>query len=192
MFFRRKSAKRFIITCASSRVWKYSAVKSLEPPDIYHLSAAVGWLELGDWREADTELRKIASGARTHTDVVEIQLQIYVKAENWDMVALLAKGLCHVNPRMPQFWISLAYATAHRRKGGLLAAKEILIRAQQKLPGEPMIAYNLASYECQLGNPKAARKWLEKAFEAGDSKKLKLMALDDPDLEALWAEISEI
>jgi hypothetical protein len=32
----------------------------------------------------------------------------------------------------------------------------------------------------------------KKAFEMGDSGKQKLMALDDPDLEPLWGEISEI
>jgi hypothetical protein len=34
--------------------------------------------------------------------------------------------------------------------------------------------------------------WLEKAFELGDPKQLKLMALDDPDLEPFWTEIGEI
>jgi hypothetical protein len=124
--------------------------------------------------------------------VVEVQLQIYIKAKNWDMVALLANGLCHANPRAPQNWISFAYATAHRRGGGVLAAKEILIRAEEKLPKEPMISYNLASYECQLGNPQNARKWIEKAFAIGDFRKLKLMALDDLDLKPLWAEISKM
>jgi hypothetical protein len=33
---------------------------------------------------------------------------------------------------------------------------------------------------------------LEKALEAGDAKQVKLMALEDPDLEPLWAEISKI
>jgi hypothetical protein len=36
-----------------------------------------------------------------------------------------------------------------------------------------------------------AKSWLEKAFELGDSKKLKLMALDDPDLQLLWKEIGK-
>jgi hypothetical protein len=52
--------------------------------------------------------------------------------------------------------------------------------------------YNLACYACQLGNLKEARQWLEKAFAIGDSKQLKLMALDDPDLEPLWREVGEI
>ena len=43
--------------------------------------------------------------------------------------------------------------------------------------------YNLACYECQLGNLDRAKRWLEKAFELGDARNMKLAALDDPDLE---------
>jgi hypothetical protein len=39
---------------------------------------------------------------------------------------------------------------------------------------------------------KRAWKWLEMAFDLGDSKKVKLMALNDKDLEPLWAEIGEV
>jgi hypothetical protein len=50
--------------------------------------------------------------------------------------------------------------------------------------------YNLACYECQLGRLEQAKQWLEKAFLLGDARKMKRAALDDPDLEALWKEIS--
>ncbi len=59
-------------------------------------------------------------------------------------------------------------------------------------PKESLIPYNLACYECQAGNLKAAWNWLEKAFDAGDAKRFKLMALEDPDLEPLWVQIGEI
>lgn len=49
--------------------------------------------------------------------------------------------------------------------------------------------YNLACYECQLGRMEQAKLWLEKAFTLRDPKKIKLMALDDPDLEPLWKSI---
>jgi hypothetical protein len=54
------------------------------------------------------------------------------------------------------------------------------------------IRYNLACYACQLGNQEEAWDWLEDAFELGDSKRVKLMALDDLDLEPFWAEIGEV
>jgi hypothetical protein len=51
--------------------------------------------------------------------------------------------------------------------------------------------YNLACYESQLGRLEQAKNWLEKAFALGDARKLKLAALDDPDLQPLWKEIGK-
>jgi hypothetical protein len=44
----------------------------------------------------------------------------------------------------------------------------------------------------KLGRPDLAKAWLEKAFEIGDAKEMKLAALDDPDLEPLWRGIGSI
>ncbi len=68
-------------------------------------------------------------------------------------------------------------------------ARDNLLRVVEKFPMSPTIRYNLACYECQLGRLEHAKKWLEEAFRLGDPKKLKLMALDDPDLEPLWKNI---
>jgi hypothetical protein len=57
---------------------------------------------------------------------------------------------------------------------------------------EPAILYNLACYSCMMGRLADAWAWLEMAFKVGDQKQLKLRALDDHDLEQLWAEIWEI
>jgi len=53
-----------------------------------------------------------------------------------------------------------------------------------------MIAFNLACYACQLGRLEEAREWLRKAMDLGDEKEIKTRALDDPDLEPLWANIT--
>jgi tetratricopeptide (TPR) repeat protein len=167
-------------------------VKPLEPPDTFHLSAALGWLELGNWREANEELEKIAPGLRAHPDVLEVGFGVYSKAGKWDMAAEIACALILIRPKEPQLWSSHAYATRRMPSGGIPQAKEILVKARAMFPKEPLIAYNLACYECQLGELKAAWKWLEIAFDLGDPKRMKLMALQDPDLEPLWAEIGEI
>jgi hypothetical protein len=86
----------------------------------------------------------------------------------------------------------LAYSLRRAKGGGLMVAREALSPVATQFPQEPTIPYNLACYDCQLGNLKEARQWLEKAFDIGDSKRLKLMALDDPDLEPLWANIRGI
>jgi len=86
----------------------------------------------------------------------------------------------------------LPYSARRKPGGGIDEARKILIEAEAKFPKEPIIPYNLACYDCQRGDFKAAWRWLEKAFGIGDPKAFKLMALEDADLEPLWAEIGEI
>src|SRR5438477_243501 len=60
-------------------------------------------------------------------------------------------------------WI-VSYAYATRRVESVEAAKEILVNAEQRFPNEPVIPYNLACYEAQLNNIKAARQYLKRTF----------------------------
>jgi hypothetical protein len=52
--------------------------------------------------------------------------------------------------------------------------------------------YILACYECPLGRLEPAKSRLERAFAMRDAQQIELMALEDPDLEPLWAQIGEI
>lgn len=167
-------------------------MKSLKPPNSHHLSAAIGWLGLGNWREANEELENIAPELRAHPSVLLVRHEVYAKAGKWDLAAELATAIRKINPDEPGVWIALSYAMRRKSGGGVAAAKKVLVEAQQLFPNEAIIAYNLACYECQLGNRGEAWKWLESAFDLGDAKKLKLMALEDPDLEKFWEEIGEI
>jgi tetratricopeptide (TPR) repeat protein len=163
----------------------------LEPPDSHHLSAAIGWLGLGSDSEAIEELEKISSKNRAYPSVLAVKFEIYSKAGKWDLAAEIAAQLVKLQPHQPMSWITLAYATRRKQDGGIPQAREVLIPAQKLFPKEWLIPYNLACYECQLGKKKKARAWLKKAFDLGDPKQLKLMALKDPDLEPIWVEIGE-
>jgi hypothetical protein len=44
----------------------------------------------------------------------------------------------------------------------------------------------LACYSAQLGQLDVAQEYLDKSYELGDAKQLKLMALDEEDLKPLW------
>jgi hypothetical protein len=48
-------------------------VKPLQPPDSMHLTAAQGWLELGNHEEAFEELEQIDAPLRGHPDVLEVR-----------------------------------------------------------------------------------------------------------------------
>jgi hypothetical protein len=57
------------------------------------------------------------------------------------------------------------------------------------------IPYNLACYAAQMKRLDGARDWWGKALAiaktTGGFDEIRLMALDDPDLEPLWHEIKE-
>ena len=55
-------------------------MKPLEPPDSHHLSAAIGWLGLGNVAEAGAELEKIAPQFQSHPDVLVVQFDIHAQA----------------------------------------------------------------------------------------------------------------
>jgi hypothetical protein len=73
--------------------------------------------------------------------------------------------------------------------GGLPAAWAALLPAGEKFPQEPMVAFNLACYACQLGDLAAAREWLARAERISGRAAIREQALADADLEPLWAEL---
>jgi tetratricopeptide (TPR) repeat protein len=167
-------------------------IQPLEPPDSIHLNAAEGWLGLGDYLEANEELEQIAPRLRVHPDVLEIRWQIYAKELKWEACRDIARSITQIEPGRPCGWIHYAYSMRRAPNGGLKAAREILLPAAEKFPQVSIIPYNLACYDCQLGNMKEALQWLEKAIDLAGKKDIRLMALEDPDLEPLWNDISEI
>jgi predicted Zn-dependent protease len=170
--------------------------RGLQPPDSHHLSAAQGWLGLGNHTEANAELEKIALTLRAHPSVLATRLEIYARAAKWDVAAEIAAALVKVQPKEPMAWITLAYATRRKLGGGIPQAKEVLTPAQKRFPKVWLIPYNLACYECVLGNMGQAKLRLAEAFTLAQNQKCfdeyKLMALEDPDLEPLWGYLDEL
>jgi len=165
-------------------------MKPLELHDLRYLAAAQGWLELGNHLEADEELENITAEQRAHPAVLEIRWQIYAKAGKWEGALDIASALVQLVPESALGWVHRSYAFHELKRTE--EARDNLLRVVDKFPEDPIMRYNLACYECQLGRLEQAKNWLEKAFEVGDSKQIKLTALEDPDLEPLWRETGEI
>ena len=165
-------------------------VKFLESPDHHHLSAASGWLELGNWREANDELEFIQAENRAHPAVLNLRFQIYAAAGKWETCVEIADALVQKAPDFPSCWI--LRSSALHALGRTQEASELLVPVAGRFPDEWLIRYHLARYAVELGNRKAARKWLEAAFEVGDPKQVKLLALEDPVFDRLWVEIRKI
>src|SRR5262245_28857581 len=154
----------------------------LEPPDQRYWHAAVGYVELGMFAEADSELDKIDPFCRALPEILAVRLAIYRGLEKWELMQQIAKRLTQFQPDDNQWTISLAYAT--RRADSIQAAKKILLNAEPKFPKEAVIKYNLACYFCQIGDINAAKNYLKKAFEI--DLNCRVAALEDEDLKPLW------
>jgi tetratricopeptide (TPR) repeat protein len=154
----------------------------LEPEDQQHLRAAVGYIELGMPLDANEELECIDAGVRHVAEVLTVRLEIYSALKKWDLMQTVAARLAAHDPEEVQWSISLAYAT--RRAESIEAAKAVLVATSEKHPEEALIHYNLACYECQLGNISDAKDRLSRAITL--LKACRLMALEDDDLQPLW------
>jgi len=154
----------------------------LEPPDQQHWNAAAGYVELGMYADANSELEKIDPFCRAAPEVLAVRVAIYHGLKRWELMREVAKRLAEFQPNDVQWTVSFAYAT--RRAESVEAAREILLNAEPKFPKEAVISYNLACYECQLGNLETANNYLKHAFLIDSS--WRISALEDGDLQPLW------
>ena len=165
-------------------------MKPLDQSDSLHLQAAVGWLELGNHTEANEELEHIAAQLRAHPDVLEVRWQIYAAAKKWEVCLEIATTITKLFPERAFEWIHLSYALHELKR--TKEARDNLLGVLERFPANAITLYNLACYECQLGRLKEAKRWLEMAFKLGGTANMKLMALDDEDLQPLWEHIGEL
>ena len=155
----------------------------LQPPDLHHFNAAVGWLQLGNHLEANEELEQIEPRFRVHPDVLVLRWEVYAKLMRWDMAVEVAVALIELVPDDAFGYIHRSFAL--RRLNGIQAAWDKLLPVADKFKDNWIVPYNLACYACQLGNLEAAREWYKQAM-AIDEKAVQRTAIDDPDLKPLW------
>ena len=164
----------------------------LEPPDTHYVRAALGWLELGNPAEAKAELAQVSPAQQDHPDVLELRWSISAHEERWVEGLQAARALLRCTPERSSGWLHQAYALRRVPDGGLEKAWVALLPAFQKFPKEAIIPFNLCCYACQMRQLDAARAWLHRAVRIGGKETIKRMALNDPDLEPLWAEIRQL
>jgi hypothetical protein len=171
-------------------------MRPLETTDTQRVAAATGWLELGCPVEAAHELDRVHPINRRHPDVLETRWRVFADAREWKVAAAVADSIVEVAPARVSGWLHRAYALRRSPEGGLTAALEALRPAVARFPEVPGVAYNLACYECQLGNLPAARDWLSSAFETagrtGQRQRFREMAEMDPDLAPLRTSEAEV
>ena len=167
-------------------------MQPLEPPDTHYLSAAIGWIELGNLVEAEEDLNRVAAEQQCHPDVLEVRWIIVAQTRRWEAALEIARALLRLAPHRSSGWLHHAYTLRRSAKDGLKRAWDALLPAYDKFPREPTISYNLSCYACQMHRMDEAKTWLRRALKIGNKDEIKRMALDDPDLEPLWEEIRKL
>jgi predicted Zn-dependent protease len=150
-----------------------------------HLSYARGWLELGKVDEAALELEEAPAGLKLDPSLLSFRCELYFAAQQWDMLATIAKHLVGVEPLEPWHWLNWAYGT--RRHESIEAAERILLRAAEEHPKSATIHFNLACYAAQQGRFAETSELLGRAITL--NAKFKETAADDPDLAPYWASL---
>jgi Flp pilus assembly protein TadD len=166
-------------------------MKAPAPPDSHHLDAAIGWLGLGCADDARAELEKISAAHQLHPAVLEARWTLCAHEKRWADALTVAELELKFAPGDSAGWLHRAYALRRVREGGLPQAWDALLPAAKKFPAEPVIAYNLSCYACQMRQLDIARTWLRRAINAGKKDAIKKMALADDDLQPLWPEMEQ-
>ncbi|MCX8155105.1 MAG: tetratricopeptide repeat protein [Verrucomicrobiae bacterium] len=162
-------------------------MKPLDFPDVHHLAAACGWLELGLPHEAEKELKNVSPGYRRHPQVLRLLCQIAARRQQWRQCAEAARCLTQVAPEDGLGWMQLAHSL--HQLGQTAAAHDLLLQVMDMLEPDSRMALDLSCYACRLGHLSESQEWLARAFELAaqpqEREALKARALEDPSLAPL-------
>lgn len=147
----------------------------------------MGYLELGMLGEAEAELEAVEGDARLSGPVLLARVELYMAAENWPSLVAVAQAVARADPAQERAWIGWAYALRSLER--VAEARAVLLEGDRhhgKTSG--LLHYNLACYECLLGEIEKAKVRLEWAQGLGGTD-FKKLALGDTDLKPLWDQL---
>jgi len=135
---------------------------------------------------AARELNTVVAHERSLPSVLTVWIDLHMNTCAWESVIAVSEKLTRASPADDKGWVSWAFAL--RELNRIEEARAVLLEAMP-LHGKTcdLLHYNLACYECLLGNLPAAKRHLKTATQK--DKHWREAALEDPDLEALWPDI---
>lgn len=145
------------------------------------ITAAQGYFELEMHREAIAELDRLPLAEQIRPDVLEMRVLILMGNNRWKEALAASEKLCAVMPEFPVGFIHAAYCL--HELGRTREARELLLEGPAALVQDATYHYNLACYECALGNLEVARAYLKASLEMDEQ--LEAFARQDPDLKPL-------
>jgi len=159
-----------------------------ELDDLRRLLAAEGYIELGMFDDADAELDQIDPSYPAVSRVLALRLCTYAGLAKWELMEAVAEKPARGDPDDVQWAIWRAYAAAKGQS--IEGATKILIQELRTHPNNPILHYAVSCYESRLQHFKTAKRHLARAIQL-DSR-LKLVALNDEELEPLWSAIEQL
>ncbi|MGF1678236.1 MAG: tetratricopeptide repeat protein [Candidatus Methylacidiphilales bacterium] len=150
-----------------------------------HISALLGYYELGMMDESLEELSHLSPDKRADPHVLQLEAAIHIRAGHFDRGLETADKLCFIVPESPAGWLDRAFCLHELDR--TLEAKACLLTGPASLRGHALYYYNLACYEAQLGNVEAARSYLEKAVLM--EVRFQEASRRDPDLKPLFSSL---
>ena len=148
------------------------------------IQAAQGYTELGMHDDALAELDGLIPAVRNRPDVIELRILILLRAKKWPDALAASRELCRVRPEAKTGYIHTAFCLHELGRSG--EAKAVLLAGPAELRAEATFHYNLACYECVLGNFESARSHLATSFAM--DKNFREFAKADPDLKSLGGQ----
>jgi predicted Zn-dependent protease len=160
-----------------------SMAEELPHPDHFHISAAQGWLGLGNPAEALVELDHIRAESQENVGVLELRFMASAQAKRFDEALTVAGRQIAAHPAEAQGWIN---------RGNVLfwlarypEAHQSVVSVLDQFPDQWTLRYNLACYCIKLERLAEAKEWYEDAAKTADLAELSVLALNDPDMVEL-------
>ena len=125
-------------------------------------------------------------------DVLDLRWLICAEEKRWDEGLEIGEALVRSTPERSSGWLHRAYAVRRVPNGGLQKAWDALLPAAAKFSDEAIIPFNLACYACQMQQLDSALTWLKSAMTIAGKSPIKRMAMQDPDLQPLWTQITAL
>ena len=162
-------------------------MNSLAPEELGRIQIAQECLRHGDAVKAAEQLKELRLESINDPSVLEIRWEICAQDQQWEAALEIGHALRETSPENRFGWLYEASSLIELNRAAV--AFDLLVKAAERFPDDPVIPYNLTCCACRLKRVPEASKWLAKAIELGGRAEIKLMALDDKDLAPMLDEI---
>lgn len=162
-----------------------------ENPGLMHVfRAAHGWFELGLAEDAAAELSTLPPAAQELPEVLKLRFHVARARKRPEEALSVAELLTRAAGG--ELWGWLYRSQALHWLGRTLVSYDLLLPKRESWPKAFEIPYDLACYCAQSNRVEEARSWYSTAMALSKNPTaIELMALNDPDLEPLWSDISD-